>query len=173
MNCWGSVTQLEDFGLIDAVFHRYFSDVPASTVGREYASARLDGAAFSSCSDDVRCLLMWACLLSPQTERLHEAGGIKTVGSRIEHGLTRLGYAPTFAFRVRAIASIAAEQQMDVGAGIPFDRALRRSVERYGRWKVDLATSLTRFAMQRAGRPLRMDEAPGTMSYDPQRGGGR
>lgn len=170
-NCWGSIAQLDELGLVDAVFDRYLGDVPPLTIGREYARARADGPGFGSYSDDVRSWLMWACLLSPDPAHLQTGHRVKKVGSAIERGLTRLGFAPVFAFRVRAIVSIAAEQQLDIGAGMPCDRAFVRSIERYGRWKADLATSLTRFAMEPTRR-LRTDEAA-AMSCEARRGGPR
>ena len=96
---------------------------------------------------------------------------LKTVGGAIERGLTRLGFAPVFAFRVRAIVSIAAEQQLAIGGGMTCDRAFLRSIERYGSWKADLATNLTRFSMEFTGH-LRTDETA-AMPCEARRGGPR
>lgn len=169
-HCWGSIAQLDEFGLIGAVFDRYFGDVPPSTIGRDYARARADGLGFGSYSDDVRSWLMWACLLSPDRALLQTADRVKKVGGTIERGLTRLGFAPVFAFRVRAIVSIAAEQQLDICAGMTCDRAFARSTERYGNRKADLATTFTRFAMEPTR--LRTHDAA-AMPCEARRGGPR
>lgn len=170
-NCWCSIARLDDLGLVDAVFDRYFGAVPPSTIGRGYARARADGPGFGSCSDDARSWLMWACLLSPDPALLLTADRVKKVGGAVERGLTRLGFAPVFAFRVRAIVSIAAEQRLDIGSGMPCDRAFLRSIERYGRWKADLAATLTRFAIEPTAH-LRTDEAA-AMPCEARRGGPR